>query len=275
MTPLQTLFEAPGSPPPWPLPEALSQLYGSLSFSPRPDGPLVLGNFVSTLDGVVSLASGQSGGAAISGHSQQDLMLMGLLRAVADVVIEGAGTLRAAPKSILTAAHVYPALAEAYAEFRQRLGKAAQPLNVIVSESGDLDLSLRLFQSGEVPVLILTGNKGAERLATAGLPPKVKLEVVAGEERLEGAALIAAMDLSPGTVVVAEGGPHLLGALLKGHCLHELFLTLAPQVAGRDGIAQRPGFVAGQLLAPEDPRWGSLVGVKKGGEHLFLRYKFS
>ena len=58
--------------------------------------PFVFSNFVTTLDGVVSLhAKGHSAGADISGFNAQDRMVMGLLRAIADVVIVGSGTLDA------------------------------------------------------------------------------------------------------------------------------------------------------------------------------------
>lgn len=271
---LQTLFEAPSQASFLPLPEALDHLYGSLAFDGRSDGPLVIGNFVSTLDGVISLESGQSGGAAISGNNGQDMLVMGLLRAVADVVMEGAGTLRASPKAILTAQHVYPEQGPAYAELRQRLGKPQVPLNVIVSESGELDMGLRLFQSGEVPVLILTSAQGASQLAKLGLPPKVQVKVVEGADKLEGAGLVHALGMQAGQILLVEGGPQLLGSLIKAKQLHQLFLTLAPQVAGRAEGSSRPGFVSGQTFAPEDPRWGELVGVKKGHSHLFLRYAF-
>lgn len=56
--------------------------------------------------------------------------------------------------------------------------------------------------------------------------------------------------------------------------LDKLFLTLAPQVAGRDEVIARPGLVTGQRFAPEHPVWGALVGVKRGGSHPFLRYGF-
>ncbi|WP_201360899.1 hypothetical protein [Dictyobacter formicarum] len=56
--------------------------------------------------------------------------------------------------------------------------------------------------------------------------------------------------------------------------LDELFLTLAPQIAGRDSATARPGLVEGHLFAPEHPLWGTLVSVKRGGSHLFLRYAF-
>ena len=65
-----------------------------------------------------------------------------------------------------------------------------------------------------------------------------------------------------------------MGDFFAGKCLDELFLTLAPQVAGRDGSAERPGFVAGKRFGPERPLWGTLAGVKRAGSHLFLRYGF-
>ncbi len=36
----------------------------------------------------------------------------------------------------------------------------------------------------------------------------------------------------------------------------------------------RPGVVAGWIFAPEQPLWATLVGVKRGESHLFLRYAF-
>ena len=63
-----------------------------------------------------------------------------------------------------------------------------------------------------------------------------------------------------------------MGDFFAEQCLDELFLTLAPQIAGRDVHSERPGLVMGRLFAPEHPLWGTLIGVKRGGSHLFLRY---
>ena len=65
-------------------------LYGRLQFPPHPHRPYIIGNFVTTLDGVVSLSiPGHEGGGDISGFNQHDHLVMGLLRAIADAVIEG------------------------------------------------------------------------------------------------------------------------------------------------------------------------------------------
>jgi len=75
-------------------------------------------------------------------------------------------------------------------------------------------------------------------------------------------------------VILVEGGPQLIGDFLADQRLDELFLTLAPQIAGRDGSVERPGLVAGKIFAPEKPLWCRLLGIKRGGSHLFLRYVF-
>jgi riboflavin biosynthesis pyrimidine reductase len=75
-------------------------------------------------------------------------------------------------------------------------------------------------------------------------------------------------------VILVEGGPQLIGDFFAERCLDELFLTLAPQLAGRDDSSERPGLIAGKRFAPEHPLWGTLVSVKRRGSHLFLRYSF-
>jgi riboflavin biosynthesis pyrimidine reductase len=80
--------------------------------------------------------------------------------------------------------------------------------------------------------------------------------------------------LRPTGIVLVEGGPRLMGDFFAERCLDELFVTLAPQVAGRDAARERPGLVAGHIFAPEHPLWGTLVGVKRAGSHLIMRYAF-
>ena len=77
------------------MPDALRTAYGGpLAIPLRPDRATILMNFVSTLDGIVALGPGeQAGGGVISGHNEADRFVMALLRAVADVVLMGAGTI--------------------------------------------------------------------------------------------------------------------------------------------------------------------------------------
>ena len=274
LTPLDVLYEAESGAE-LELPSELARLYGRLRF-PRAERH-VFGNFVSTLDGVVALGvpDHQSGGA-ISGHSKHDRMVMGVLRAVADVVVTGAGTLRSVPEHLWTAEHIYPALAGDYGRLRAGLGKPEQPLNVIVSATGNVSAESRVFQSGEVPVLIATTSRGAGRIDKAAMHRSVEIATVAEEGPLSVAAVVdAATSVRPGSMILAEAGPQLMATFFAERLLDELFLTLAPQIAGRDGSTERPGLVSGKSFAPDDPRWGALVDVRRGGSHLFLRYSFA
>jgi riboflavin biosynthesis pyrimidine reductase len=275
LEPLQTLYEGQQDAD-LPLPPTLAALYGRLSFPVRSGQPYVVGNFVTTLDGVVSLnIPGQSGGGPISGFNQHDRMVMGLLRAAADAVIVGAGTLRAVPQHLWTAEHVYPALADEYQQLRSDLGKPEPPLNVIVTARGTLDLELPVFQSGKVPVLIVTTQEGAQRIRTHALPRLVQVAAVQPAGVLSAQAVLEAVGaVHQCNIILLEGGPQLMGDFFAEQRLDELFLTLAPQVAGRDDSSDRPGLVAGKQFAPEHPIWSTLVGVKRGGSHLFLRYAF-
>src|SRR4051812_18186465 len=240
--------------------------------------PHVVGNFVSTLDGVVSLGiPGKAGGGEISGFNPHDRMVMGVLRAAADAVVIGAGTLRASsPHHVWTAEYIYPPLAAAYRELRAALGKPEPPLNVVVTGSGDLDPDRCLFQTDAVPSLIVTTAAGARRLRDRVLPPSARVEVAAEAAPLcAGAVLEAVGRTRKSDLVLIEAGPRLMGDFFAERLLDELFLTLAPQVAGRDGAMERPGLVSGKLFAPEHPVWGTLVGLKRGGDHLLLRYAFA
>jgi len=274
--PLESLFEQSQGQA-LPLPEELLTLYGPLRFPLQPDRPYLIGNFVSTLDGVVSLSiPGRSGGGPISGSNPHDHLVMGVLRAVADAVIVGAGTFRdTAPSHRWTAEYIYPPLREVYRQLRRNLGKTEPPLNVIVTVRGEIDLDLPIFQSRDVPVLLITTTQGEERMRKQPVPASVQIEAVQDAGVLSARSIVQAVcDARPCQIILHEGGPQLLGDFLAEHLLDEQFLTLAPQIAGRDTSSERPGLVEGQLFAPEHPLWGTLVSVKRGGSHLFLRYAF-
>lgn len=275
LAPLESLYDAERGDE-LPLPAELATLYGRLSFPGHADRSYVIGNFVTTLDGVVSLSEpGHAGGGDISGFNQHDRMVMGLLRATADAVIVGAGTLRVDPRHRWTAEYIFPRLATAYQLLRDKLGKSEPPLNVIVTTHGEVDLNQTLFQSGEVPVLIVTTEHGLQQLEARGIPKAVQVATMRGDGALSAREVLeAAGEIRQSDLILVEGGPQLMGNFFAERCLDELFLTLAPQVAGRDDASGRPGLVAGKHFAPEHPRWGTLIGVKRGESHLFLRYSF-
>ena len=123
MEPIRTLFATqPTEPSEVVLPEGLRSRYdGNLSFPSAPETrPYCVANFVSTLDGVVSFnIPGQSEGAQISKSNEEDRFIMGLLRASADAVVVGSGTLHAVgPQGSWLPESVYPAAKDLYQKYR-------------------------------------------------------------------------------------------------------------------------------------------------------------
>ncbi len=95
----------------------------------------------------------------------------------------------------------------------------------------------------------------------------------AAEPRIPAAGIVAAArDLGRGGPVLCEGGPRLFGALLDGAVPLDLFLTLAPQLAGRSAEStERRSLVEGVAL-PALSRPGELRSIRRAHDHLLLRY---
>jgi riboflavin biosynthesis pyrimidine reductase len=239
----------------------------------------VVGNFVSTLDGVVSFQiPGKSGGGEISGFNAADRFIMGLLRASADAVVVGAGTLRdTAARHLWLAEHVNPEARDLYIRYRQGvLKKSEPPLNVIVAGSGSVDLQKAVFHTPRVRAIIITSPNGSERLVSNGLEslPSVEARVLDSPDgRISPVSILKLLhDEFAVKHLLHEGGPTLFGDFITHGCVDELFLTVAPQFAGRDLKRQRPGVISGTEFAPETAPWSKIVSVKQSGDHLYLRY---
>jgi len=276
LLPLQTLIESSGGSA-LPLPPQLAHLYGGFRMRSPRTGFHVFSNFVSTLDGIVSLqVRGHSGGGDISGFSTQDRMVMGLLRAVADAVIVGSGALAGDPRHVWTAQAICPELAGEFSKLEQKLGKHGPPLNVLVSASGNVNLRLPVFAGGMVQALILTIASGSKRLRQQKVPSWVRILALPSRAgKIPSAAMLEALDrLNAGKRVLVEGGPTLLAAFCKSRLLDEQFLTVAPQISGRDIGDGRLSLVMGETFAPRDPLWGNLLDARRGTRLLFLRYGF-
>lgn len=277
---LTTLYDGAGTPPSPYLTKILHTTYdGDVFFGDSSRRPMVVSNFVQTLDGIVSFKiPGKSGGAEISGHNQEDAFIMALLRACADAVMIGEDTFRNAPEHVWTAGSVFPALADEFQTFRKRAGKISlHPLNVIVSGRGHVDLNQSLFRHTEIQNLVLTTEQGAARLRQrygATLPATVR--VLPGDDRLAPADMMSLLRTEYGIqLLLHEGGPSLLAAFLEQTRIDELFLTVSPQIVGRGPTGERPSFSGPLELSPEQAVWGKLLSVKcaaKSG-HLFLRYQ--
>jgi len=211
--------------------------------------PFVYLNMVATVDGR----------AAVDGRtralgSATDTLLLGELRALADAVLIGTGTLRAEGYGRLVRNPERVAR-------RAAADQPATPTAVLLSRSLDLPWGAGLFAAADQPVLVYTGS--------ADMPPDVAapLEVVRLPDPTPAAAL---RDLRGRGVraLLCEGGPTLNGALLAAGAVDELFVTLAPLLTGN---AAAPRIVEGEDLPV--PLALALEWVMHHDDELYLRYR--
>lgn len=261
LRPLEVLYET--RLPSYELPADLDRLYGRLGFARR----VVYSNFVSSLDGVVALGSRPSAGSIISGKNPADRFVMGLLRACADAVVIGAGTLRASPGHMWTPSHVCPGLAANFATLRQRLGRSPEPLLVVITASGRVDVRHPALVKG---ALVVTTASGA-KIVGRRLPPASELVAMGRGKSLNLVRSFGELRKRGHEVLLTEGGPHLMGLLIRQRLLDEMFLTISPVVAGR-GREKRLGMVEGMELLPDQGVWSKLLSARRYGDYLFLRY---
>jgi riboflavin biosynthesis pyrimidine reductase len=279
METMHTLYERAPAPANTLPPELATAYDGGLVV---PDGlpgerPYVLVNFIETLDGVISYTQpGEPFQGTVGGKSDIDHMGMGILRARADAVIFGAGSLREDKGHIHTPAFVSPPQAEAYAAMRAALGKGeTQPLSVVMSASGQIDLDERTFHAPDLRVVVVTTAVGAERLRGETLPTGVEVRAVdsAADGTVDVLAMLRLLAEDYGVrVALNEGGPLVLASFLAAGAVDEIFLTLAPQLAGRTAERPRRALVEGAAFSPADAPNARVLSVKQAGDHLFLRY---
>jgi 2,5-diamino-6-(ribosylamino)-4(3H)-pyrimidinone 5'-phosphate reductase len=222
----------------------------SVLIHPRPllgepanaDRPYLAINMVASVDGRATL-----NGSAVGIGSAADKHLMRELRAEADVVLHGAGTVRADPLS----ARVPPEMIE------QRLarGLTAQPLGAIVTRSGNLPRRHPYYDSATIVYVTTDASVTVDA-------PSVEVSRVRNVED-------AIRDLSRHGArrILCEGGPTLNAVLFEANLVDDIYLTIAPKLIGGDN----------PLPIINGGAFGSTIGlelrslVEHDGE-LFLRY---
>lgn len=254
------------------LTEYLTNIYGDLFLPYDGTKTYVVANFVSSIDGSISLETkGPATVSQISDKNPNDRFLMGLLRALADMIVVAEGTFSAS--NPLTYDAIYPPYITEYHVLREKLGLRKDHAPIVVVSKGNLEGSHNLFL---IPgnVIILTNASGAEKLKTKNIPSHVKIMIGEGEGRLPPSEVLRLLNqIKPNPLVLVEGGPNFFGEFLKQNLINELFLTVAPKIFGRSKDKPRLGLVEG-IVFNEHPRQCDLVSIKQAGNFLFLRYKF-
>lgn len=208
--------------------------------------PRLRANFVTSLDGAVTL-EGLSGGLS----SKDDQSMLGRLRMLADVVLVGAGTLRAEGYGGLR-------LGAKRRGWRTEQGWPENPTLAVVSARLDLDPTSPVFTEAPVRPIVITcaSSPDHQREALA----EVADVMICGDETVDLKQAVAGLVERGLPQILCEGGPHLLGALTGADLVDELCLTVSPLLAGpgarriTDGLAatEARSLPLVQVLATDD-----------------------
>lgn len=210
-------------------------------------------NMVASADGAATM-EGLSGGLSSPG----DRRLFWVLRGLADVVMAGAGTVRAEGYRPTRSA-------DSWGPLGLREGRPAAPPLALVSRSLALDPSDPVFtgapDDARTIVITCAAAPAGARAALEGVADVI----VAGDTLVNLKEALAALHDRGLSRVLCEGGPHLLGQLAAAGLLDELCLTISPVLAGPGA----PGIVTG---APFPSRPLELAHVLEDAGTLFCRY---
>ena len=201
--------------------------------------PYVFFNFVETLDGRAALDGSTR---ALGGSADLEMLLS--LRAAADAVLIGPGTIRA----------------EGYGRLVGPERRADPPPAVLISRRFDIPWEAGLFAAADQPVIVYTEAEDAAPDVAS------QLEVVCLEDATPR-AVVDDLRARGHERILCEGGPTLFRGMLADGVVDELFLTLDPVLTGDEG---QPRIVEG--LALEEPMRAKLLWILEAEGDLFLRY---
>jgi riboflavin biosynthesis pyrimidine reductase len=219
---------------------------------PAPPEGHLRANFVASVDGAAALG-GRVG--ALTGPADQRLLV--LLRSLCDVLLVGAGTVRAEGYGPVRA---LPALADV----RRAAGQAPAPRLAVLTRHIELDLASSAFMdAAERPIVVTTEAADPGRVREA---QQVADVLVAGEETVD-LRLVRTLLVESGLPrILSEGGPKVLAELYAADLVDELDLAISPVITAGDEprITDGPALLRPQALHLE-------AGFESEG-FLFLRY---
>jgi len=254
--------------------------YGKLGFPAAAAGrPWIYANFVQTLDGIVSMLGDEAGGADIAGLPE-DRWLMDLLRAHADAVMLGMGTLREEQRMRRprTRGPVFRIVDAGLQQLRAHLHRGRER-NVLVTARADFQMSdYAVFDGEHVDVTVLTTREGAERLE-AQRSSHAWVDILGVDAAATGGVdlrqAMAALKQRYGiNYLLCEGGPTLYSGMITAELIDEKFLTVSPVEVGRlSAQGPRPTVLPEVGFSKKDAvRW-SWLSCRKVGDHQFHRFR--
>ena len=225
---------------------------------PRLPRPFVTANFALTWDARVSTRRGTPSDFS----SKKDKHRLLEIRAACDAVLVSAKTIATDRMSM---GLPDPALRAA----RTARGQPAYPLRVLLTNSGRIDPTLRLFTKTFSPIVIFATTRMPARTRAALAE---KADIWLHDSPSVNLATMLAILRTDYAVrrLVCEGGPQILRALLTAGLVDELHTTLAPRIFGGERAPTLTG-LAGPFLPASIPLTLKKMEVIAG--ECFLRYR--
>src|SRR5450759_328711 len=268
----------------FPLPLLIKQRYGPFGFPEPADTrrPHITSNLVMGLDGRASFRElqGRAGGKQVS-RSGEDRWLMDFLRAHHDAQLIGASTLRAEPGPD-GQGWDYGIDEEQLRVYRQKTLRLGRQKIIVLTGSGNIDLSVRLFSSPRVEPWIVTSAEGENnlrsRLKMFERKGTVKVVSIGEGPSVDLTAAVQLLRREHGIrTLLCEGGPTLYGELLTKQLIDEDFRTISLQVLGestKPGI-DRSTTYGNVSYTPETAPWFTLISIHYAlPHHAFFRLRY-
>ncbi len=224
------------------------------------DRPRVIANFAVTADGKTSTRNH----TPTDFTSKRDFRKLLEIRSLGDALIVGRGTLEADSMSMNLPKKELQ---------RQRLarGQSAEPIRVVLSNSGKFDPSWKLFKSGESERILFTTER-MPRALRARLSPLANLQIAETDAVDTAGVLHFLRHERDVRTLVCEGGPSLFRTLLELGAIDELYLTRSPHVFGGADAPTLTGTNPDFLSAIHRAR---LTSLEVHGGEAFCHYHFT
>ncbi len=229
----------------------LSHLYlnHNLRQHKTPNKPFVYTNFITSLDGRISIPDLQKGGQKVPPQiiNERDWRLFQELAMQADIIISSGRYLRdyaeGKAQEILNI-YTNPAFADIHA-WRTEQGLSPQPDLAIISGSLNFPIPATLTNNKRKVVIFTTAQADAQKRAR--LEEQAGQVFIAGEENVDGRILINQLHQLGYNLIYSAAGPKIHHLLLKAQVLDRIYLTFANRLIGSNPFST---IVEGEQLQP-------------------------